>query len=78
MDIFSKERTIISDIINRVLNCRVIRSLYVLGEPEGELEWLYSKIQVIRAKSPEDVVGDVVYIHITNRNEFDRMIPWVI
>lgn len=78
MDILSKEKTVISDIINRVLSCREIKSLYVFGEPEGELEWLYPGIQVFRGRSQKDATGDVVYIHIANRDEFDWMIPWVV
>ena len=37
MDIFSNEKTIISDVINRVLNCSEIKELYVLGECGDEL-----------------------------------------
>lgn len=77
MDIFSTDRTIISQIINRILNCRGLKDLYVFGQPEEELEWLYPAVHVEKAYDYGDVTGDVFYIHISNRNEFDRILPWV-
>ena len=78
MDIFSKDKTIISDVINRLLNCRELKELYVFGECEAELEYLYPAIHVIRGNIREDVTGDAVYIHISNRDELEQMIPWIV
>ncbi|MBD5550026.1 MAG: glycosyltransferase [Lachnospiraceae bacterium] len=77
MDIFSKDNTIISDIINRILNCREIKDLYVFGESVEELECLYPAIHVIKGNTREDMTGEVVYIHIIDREELEQIIPWV-
>ena len=77
MDIFSKDRTIISDVINRLLNCRELKELYVFGEYGEELAYLYPAIHMVRGNVREDAIGDAVYIHITNRNELEQIIPWV-
>lgn len=77
MNIFSKETTIISDAINRLLNCRGFKELHAFGECGDELAYLYPAIHVIRGNVREDMTGDVVYIHITNREELEQIIPWV-
>lgn len=77
-NVFSADRTIISDVINRVLNCREIKDLYVFGETKGELEYLYPAIHVIDGNDWNDMTGDVSYIHISDRREFEKMAPWVL
>lgn len=77
MDIFSKDKTIISDVINRLLNCRELKELYVFGECGDELAYLYPAIHVIRGNVREDMTGDAVYIHITDRDGIERIIPWI-
>lgn len=77
MDIFSKDKTIISDVINRLLNCRELKELYVFGECGDELAYLYPAIHVIRENVREDITGDVVYTHITSGDELEQIIPRV-
>ena len=78
MDVFSKDGTIVSDVINRVLNCREIKDLYVLGEIGEELACLYPAIHLIKGKEPKDMSGDIVYMHVTNRDEFVQMVSWIL
>lgn len=77
MNIFSKDRTIISDIINRILNCREIKELYVFGKTGEELAYLYPAIHLIKEDEAKEMCGDVVYIHVTDRNQLVRMLPWI-
>lgn len=77
MDIFSGDGTIISEIINRLLNCRGIKDLYIFGEPEGELDYLYPAVRVFKGYVPGEMTGDVVYMHIRSREELERILPWV-
>ena len=78
MDILSNEKSIISDVINRVLNCREIKDLYVYGKIEGELEGLHPVIRVMRGDIWDDMEGEVVYVHIADRRELDWTISQII
>lgn len=77
MDVFSKDRTIVSDVVNRILNCREIKDLYVFGECGDELGYLYPAVHVIRGQGREGMTGDVAYIHITDRTGLEEIIPWI-
>jgi len=77
MDIFSKEKNIISDVLNRILNCREIKELYVFGKCGEELAYLYPAVQVVKANALEEMTGDVIYMHITDKDELEQIISWV-
>lgn len=77
MDMFSKDNTIVSDVINRVLSCREIKELHVSGQCGDELEYLFPAIRVIRCGGRENRTGDAVYIHITGRDELEEVIPQI-
>jgi glycosyltransferase involved in cell wall biosynthesis len=77
MDIFSNEKTIISDVINRVLNCREIKELYVFGECGDELANLYPAIHVNKGSRQKNVTEDAVYIQIADVNKLRQIIPWI-
>lgn len=77
MDIFSGNKAIVSDVINRVLNCREIDELHVIGGLGEELAYLYPTIHVIEHSDWEDITGEAVYIRITNKEEFAKWQPLI-
>lgn len=77
MDILSRDRTIISNVLNRLINCRGRRDLYVLGEAGKELKDLYSAIRVVKVGYVEEAKGDIFYSHVMDRDGLERLIPQI-
>lgn len=77
MYMFSKDKTIISDVINRVLNCREKKELHVFGECGDELAYLYPAIHMSKGNDRKEMTGDVIYIPVMNRDGLEHIIPWI-
>lgn len=74
MDIFAKSDNIISEVINRVLNCRQLDVLYKWGNVKDELNYLYPAIKTI--EWDESIDGDVVYARMDSIEDTVRIEEW--
>ncbi len=77
MDILSNGNTLISDVLNRILICRRVSDLYLLGNSGEELDYLYPFVNIIPLIDNSDRAEDVIYIRVTDEDELDRAIQWV-
>lgn len=77
MDVLSKSDTLISDVLNRILKCREINNLYIFGEVDKELDYLYPVIKIIPLEEENIIAEDVIYIRVNHENELYKAISWV-
>ncbi len=66
MSQFANDQSVISELINRVMNCRELQTLYVHGECNEELDGLYPAIKCISFSSVEEMRGRIVFFHLGN------------
>ena len=75
MKIFANSDNIISEVINRVLNCRQLTNLYIWGNVQQELDYLYSAIKVNNWDG--STVGEVVYLHVDMMEKWTLIEEWI-
>jgi len=75
MDIFANSDMIISEVINRVLNCRQLNRLYTWGEAGEELDTLYPTVQ--KQIWDESNEAKVVYLNLKSIEDFIQAKQWI-
>ncbi|MBR2046591.1 MAG: glycosyltransferase family 2 protein [Agathobacter sp.] len=75
MNIFANSDSIISEVINRVLNCRQLTHVYTWGNIKSELDYLYSAVKT--EKWSESAEGDVVYLRVESLEEYSQVKRWI-
>lgn len=76
MDILKSNETVISDVINRVMNCRELKELYVYGRHGLELSDLYPAIQIKPIEKPDGTEG-IVYLYAETERDLHDSICWI-
>ncbi len=64
MSQFANDQNVISELINRVMNCRELQTLYIHGECNEELDGLYPAIKQLMFFTAEDMRGKIAYFHL--------------
>lgn len=75
--IFSNSTQIIAEILNRILNCMQIKTLYAYGDIGESLKGLYRRIDVMRILHLDDSMEGVFYIQCKNAGELRNVMPWI-
>ncbi len=71
-DIFDKSETIISDIINRLIDCMQLEEICVWGEVKWELKWVYPATRQQKVECVHDCQGqELTYMHATTGKQFE-------
>lgn len=71
------DRMLISEIVNRILNCMKINKLYVYGDIENELDNVYIKINRQEFSLEETKKEDAIYyFQINTTDEMKKLISW--
>ena len=77
MNIFANNKYIISDVLNRIMNCKQSKILCIYGQYGTELNYLYPSIKIKKIDTFETINNETVYIHMENINDIDSMMLWL-
>lgn len=76
MKIFSESQSIVSDVVNRILNSKEVNALYLYGE-KTYLTNLYPTIKVLEFDEKEAIKGSVVYAEVESIEMVSRLHTWI-
>lgn len=77
MDIFGKNEIIISDVINRILNCKQTKKLYVREKSDPELKYLYPAIELLDMEKTKIVLNELIYFRAKDENDLIYIDSWI-
>ncbi len=74
-DIFEKNETIISDIINRLIDCMQIEEICIWGDVKNELKWVYQATRLKRVGCIQECQDyELTYIQTDSRAQLADML----
>ncbi len=75
MDIFACNNRIISDVLNRIMNSRELREIYVYKKYDHALDFLYSGIQIKKVTELDNITDGIIYLHLETKDTLINIIP---
>lgn len=74
----SEKDMVISDTLNRLLNCMQVDELTVYGEVRDELQGLYPAVKKsVLSRLDDTIEGEVLYLALKNTDELHEIAAWI-